>query len=1111
MVDAPFQSLPFALLSTTGQLGDARQVIIDDAALQQLTAGNVQILAQRVSDIMGTVQGLQGDVLRSNRALRIENDAVTINAANISTYQNVNTIYGARQDKLVAWELPADGDITVYPATFEFTHLGGTRRLDGNNLINVTAADSVTIVDQNNVAHSTFVLRRNDVAVFNKNTSGEFWSVAVTNSPDMTQVLPGGLFALQNPLVNLDPVRQTIGGIEGVTVLQGEAFEVEVGNPDFGGEEIGPIAGDVIVAKQDNPALGNTLLNGDWLVIRQVGNFPLTLQEIRFLARIMESTRILGNEVLSAARIWLVEGLPLTAPDVADSQLGEYTSTTTLADRTILVAIPPLTDTRNLLFRDENNVGETTDREFESRFLNYSSVIPDDANGRYYLDAVAIDSRRLYRLQRDHVLSLRRRVAERLYTARAGVNFTNTITDLLISQLHPNLRVLIEGAHSLTADQVIKLAGLTVTTSTAPIVDLAFSFLVKIGSATASASDYFSVRNSDGILPNSTPELITVLVPRNIEVVNFREIENPGTTVTATAIGQITLTQDGVQTIYDAYQATLPAINAPQSIFDHAYQVNGLTVTHVLDGAVDSFKIHRGNLDAILASLIFNPSRTTASLPDNVQQLSDDLSVTTSTTGGWRALPTPIRATLIPFAAFGWDENRAALNAGDNYFTGTLTLGAITVTFDDVQISGFSAVNVFNYPTPNARLNFSFPGAQSYIAEEDVDFDLTLALNIPFAGNTFIYAFDYALQRLPRLGENFRMLRLGTSSNEPLMSISEEEGLYLSIGRGDGGIQTRTFNEGLFVTPNQWSTGVGQTTAFESEVHIPDDATGAFSLSLRFRLFDNDVLVGPDTHPVAITDVDVDETFTAITVTHTLLGSPITRTVNLEYDANNTSIPGPSRRILFLRPPDNFTNAALHYEIEALYEVTENWVAPATYARVAINAGDGHDDFGLYDPHRLETEQIESRNRVIVYVRPYRFNDQSTDPEMAALVVVDGEIEGDADNQHLIRLHRPASDFAFNLPEFSNDICAVAHMQMYGVSADFEVSSTELLRLYSAADRWLGAFTNEADRVDDFVLNANWELSSGHGLILTDTVTDDRTLAQIENGIWSLTVVPATP
>ena len=253
-----------------------------------------------------------------------------------------------------------------------------------------------------------------------------------------------------------------------------------------------------------------------------------------------------------------------------------------------------------------------------------------------------------------------------------------------------------------------------------------------------------------------------------------------------------------------------------------------------------------------------------------------------------------------------------------------------------------------------------------------------------------IIGFDYALQRELGDAENFDMLRVGSSSTTALLGLSGQEGLYINIGREDGGARSRTRNVSLSVVNNQWGTRVGQSETGESEVIIPQSLSGSVDVTLNFQGFDNDNDEGTDTHTVTITDVDVDQTLTSITLNHNILGS---RTVDLVYEQDNNDL-STSRRVLFLRPPASFTNAALHYVISATYEITENWTASTTYARFPINAGSGHDDFGLFDPHLYTTEGVLSRNRVLLSIQKYREDDDEADPEIAIHVVVDGENEG---------------------------------------------------------------------------------------------------------------------
>ena len=96
---------------------------------------------QQANDIIdGAIATLQNTILNSGRAFVRFNDGFTIDNTNLATFEGKNIIYTAKNDKPTTSGtapdvfLPTDADISAagetYPVTFEFTHLGGTVRID---------------------------------------------------------------------------------------------------------------------------------------------------------------------------------------------------------------------------------------------------------------------------------------------------------------------------------------------------------------------------------------------------------------------------------------------------------------------------------------------------------------------------------------------------------------------------------------------------------------------------------------------------------------------------------------------------------------------------------------------------------------------------------------------------------------------------------------------------------------------------------------------------------------------------------------------------------------------------------------------------------------------
>lgn len=339
----------------------------------------------------------------------------------------------------------------------------------------------------------------------------------------------------------------------------------------------------------------------------------------------------------------------------------------------------------------------------------------------------------------------------------------------------------------------------------------------------------------------------------------------------------------------------------------------------------------------------------------------------------------------------------------------------------------------------------------------------------------------------------------GTGPSEPRITSLSIQGQATSVNPDTQLTGQLTFNFAVMlpgqVDGGHWHDRVDEVETAEAEIIIPQSKTGSVTVQIDIQLDNNGTDEGTHEETVTITNVGADQNLGQRTFD--FAGFPsVTCNITYEHDNNDLSV---SRRVIFLRPTQPFTNAALTYNVSAHDRITETWNVATTYARDPINAGSGHDDFGLFDPHLWETEQLDHRNRVILAVGPYRQNDSDTDPEMAVRVVVDGELHGTGDP---IRLHRPASDFTFDDMSFGNNNVAIAHIQVYDYDGPMP-SGPELLRLYSHQADWLGAFWPPGHAVDDVIIDANIELSAGHGIILTDATTGQRRLIEWDNGDWT--------
>lgn len=293
---------------------------------------NVQVALDTIDN---NLLSLSNQIRTSVRTINIFNDTFAVDAANYNVYVGKNNIYGAARDKNVFPTLPSDAVVTAaggtYPVELEFQHLGGTGRDPGGNtntnLINIQtqASEPLRQGSASGSPLSAFIMRRGDIAVFTKQAANQPWVVIPGVQDPRSTFLPDGVFTLNSRTVGvaLSGSNYVIFGLTGITPAQGSAFEVTSGgvpvDQDFPEINIG----DVLVSKVNNPSLTLNSGNDDWLLIRDLQNFPLTFQEIRFLSQVSETRGAIDTAFVSSqtsdALVWLSPAVLATAPFLTPS------------------------------------------------------------------------------------------------------------------------------------------------------------------------------------------------------------------------------------------------------------------------------------------------------------------------------------------------------------------------------------------------------------------------------------------------------------------------------------------------------------------------------------------------------------------------------------------------------------------------------------------------------------------------------------------------------------------------------------------------------------------------------------------------------------------------
>lgn len=1105
-------------------------VTIDNTGFQVIdTVDDAQEVASELDRLFGIVQaGGSLPTPRFEGAFIPFTDSTTITGTNFDTYAGRIALYARSDDARVSFILPSDAVITdqgvATDEAVEFTVLNqaGTGRFDSGIaptntvVIDVPGANNIRRGSATGPLLNFIEAHQNDLVTLTQSARGQPWVATRVTLSTAALLLPSGIFRLQvGTLVSLNPALNFIAGLPpGVTPQAGDAYQVSTGNENFGG--YGVETGDVIVALQDSPSLIVSETNDDWLVIRNATNDIISLAEVHFLnatneVDTFEDDRLADNTNISDVRLWLSPFIldhapfinPSTDPnnpqsgetgeyiggDEDDSDDYEFTADVAAISRFTGEAgssIAPgafmyvdidgadstnaeLLDTVYVVIRDRDGA-EIARHKLTGTDADFRAITLTGSGDTYYVfdNVGAADNFSSISYHQGWTIDVVARRTIRSFTLDDAINVLGGIPDnsITIEKLEPNAQALLQSDHSLTDAQTAAVDGLT--TGGTPTAWTAGTLYVKDNDASPDnrESHYFNVGQQNGILAeHGRTRSVTFVVPNFVTVTQLQRTDDTSIKNAVTSIGTLTITaDDGTSFTGHGFTSSLPAstfdVNNPVG---DSWQVDGTAANLELTGAVDSFKVGLVNMRQEVIDR-FTPHADP--LPDVLQTLATDLTVTQRTSTNWQEIPAPSNTPeLTRQFAFGWDENRRSFT--DNYFedlTGIDTLG-------------FAGNNVFFYSDPNDVNNRNFPGAQSYILNDNVRIRNTVGGAEPISDSfRKIIGFDYALQEDLSSGADLSMLRIGGSGTTPLLGLHHEEGLYLNIGRGDGGQRTRTVTTSLtgvggYLEYPFGSVG-GLATLGEAEFLAPntnlEGTSYPVTIRVNIRLDDNGDDEGTFTHEYVITDSATDQAETTFTATHTLNGSPRTFTWAIRYEHNHNHATFGQQDIVFIRDVTAETNPALTDYVSMEYDRTVTWNASSTYARFPVNAGSGHDDFGLFDPSRYNTEHVRERNRVLLAFRPYDLTDTSSDPEMAVHIIVDGEKEGSSSNGYLIRLHRPANEFDFTDINFGNTATAVSHIQCYDYDSGHLFGEDTLLDYYNAADRWLGRFRHPTETTDTF-------------------------------------------
>ena len=316
--------------------------IVSGGTTVKVRADNV-VQARYVNTTSGSttqddLDSLRRDFRSSGRSINIFNDPVTVDGTNYNTYVGKNNIYGAARDKTVTFALPSDAHTTAasgtYPVQIEIQHFGGTTRSSTTNTVTVSTQAGEVLRDGSSTGTvlTTLVLQRGDAVVFSKSAFGQPWVATRFIADTRSSILPtSGVFTLNTRTISVGiPVGGSdyqVFGLTGITPAIGDAFEVTSGGVPSGQDFPEVEVGDVLVSKVSNPSLTLDTNNDDWLIIRDIRNFALTGQEVRFLSQVTETSGAIDTGFLDAqvadALIWLSPAVLATAPFLTPSSDGD--------------------------------------------------------------------------------------------------------------------------------------------------------------------------------------------------------------------------------------------------------------------------------------------------------------------------------------------------------------------------------------------------------------------------------------------------------------------------------------------------------------------------------------------------------------------------------------------------------------------------------------------------------------------------------------------------------------------------------------------------------------------------------------------------------------------
>lgn len=1084
---------------------DGTDVSIDRAQLNTVQGDNAQEMANELERLFGVVARLQAESTNRNRPLNTFEDSTAITSSNLGDWINRNNIYVRSDNARVTITPPPESAlIGQYPAIFEFSHFGGTQRFDSgfsptNTIVigrpsDYSSSDPSTFLRRSTEtgANLQFAeLHQGDTGILSKQDADSPWVIIESAADPRSSILPDGVFQLNSRGVTF-PTNSNgdhlIGGLTLYTPIQGDAFVV-IGSGISEDSTFGRAieTGDVIVAKIDSPSQLLDENNDDWLIIRDAGHGELTLSELRFLAQITEQdsfsdSRLEERGDVADVRVFLASGILDHAPFITpsadpnnpqsdgvtyvggDENTGsdnDFQFNQNRPSNLVYIDIDgsiQVNDHINDIFLlhkdiDGNIIERASHPNGFSLNTDFRPVILSGSGDTYYVfdDVAAQDNFSSINYIAGQTLEVVVRTTNRRWTFGAAIDALSGIMDgtITLEKLEQSVQALILSNQSIDTQLLSDLTGFELD-SVSSALGNSDTFYAKLGGLSNSLSDYHSIEQQNGLLPEYERTIsYSLLIPKNWVTTQLQKVEDNTQKKGISLIGVITTTDSsGVQQTWNGYSVTLPAITGANSVLDNAWQVDGNSLTQSLDIAED-------NLTDELRDRI-ERAITPYQLPQELVEFQDNLEITSSSDVVWSLIqPLPNGIELTREAALLFDINPTITNVDElNEFE---DVGAVDVVNN-------IASNLAYYANGGDSANRSLPGVKAYVRQDNIRFRNPSGETTPITtGFRKVIFFDYASNvRFFGVGQRVDLLRIGPSGNEPLMELTDVNGLVLRKGFADVPTETRQVKTRLRQDSGLWQDNNGILNLPNYVVDLPEDATsGAFTARLEvgmragfpFQVYNTD---GAQTQgqDFAIPNVEASHTFSRHNFTWATSIGITTLGVDGSYNHN-------TRQITFVAHYPS-SSGVFYWDLNSFYQRTEIVHTQTGYEDASVNVGNA----GGSSPrvYRYDTMTANHRNRVgIVFVKANE-NDNDADPILGMYLIINNHLLGRSENGYLIDLHRRASDFNFGDLNFGNADASVGRIQMYSYDPEVGIPTSDTITsFYAGVDSWLGAF----DTTDD--------------------------------------------